>query len=269
MDPNRLKGKNILITGAAGGMGAANAENFAGQGANICVGDLDFENAQKVAKGINAAGNGKAIAVKMDVTKREDNAAAVAATVEAFGSINVGVFNAGLNKPRFFMDIDEDNWDMIMNVNTKAMWLGMQETARQMIKQGPMEDHPYKIINVGSIASRKPLVDVTVYCTSKYGCLALTHCGAVALGEHNITVNGYAPGVVVTPLWDQLDKDLVEIGFKERAGQAYEDISENELVIKRVSYPKDIVGTASFLASNDSDYMTGQMIHIDGGWCIQ
>jgi NAD(P)-dependent dehydrogenase (short-subunit alcohol dehydrogenase family) len=91
----------------------------------------------------------------------------------------------------------------------------MQETARQMIAQGPM-DEPYKIINVGSIASRKPLVDVTVYCTSKYGCLALTHCGAVALAEHNITVNGYAPGVVVTPLWEQLDKDLVEIGFKER-----------------------------------------------------
>ena len=269
MDRNRLKGKNILITGAARGMGAANAICFAEQGANVCVGDLDLDEAMKVADQINADGNGKAIAVKMDVTSRADNAAAVATTVEAFGSINVGLFNAGLNKPRFFMDIDEDNWDMIMNVNTKAMWLGMQETARQMIAQGPMEDHPYKIINVGSIASRKPLVDVTVYCTSKYGCLALTHCGAVALGEHNITVNGYAPGVVVTPLWEQLDKDLVEIGFKQRAGQAYEDIANNELVIKRVSYPNDITGTASFLVSDDSDYMTGQMIHIDGGWCIQ
>tara|TARA_B100001093_G_scaffold395881_1_gene382859 strand:- start:507 stop:719 length:213 start_codon:yes stop_codon:yes gene_type:complete len=67
---------------------------------------------------------------------------------------------------------------------------------------------------VGSIASRKPLVDVTVYCISKYGCLALTHCAAVALAEHNSTVNGYAPGVVFSPLWEQLDKDLVEIGFK-------------------------------------------------------
>jgi meso-butanediol dehydrogenase/(S,S)-butanediol dehydrogenase/diacetyl reductase len=250
-------------------MGEANAVNFAAQGANVCIGDLDLDAAQKVADTINAANNGKAIAVKMDVTKREDNKAAVAATVSAFGSINIGVFNAGLNKPRFFMDIDEDNWDMIMNVNTKAMWLGMQETAAQMIAQGPMADHPYKLINVGSIASRVPLVDVTVYCTSKYGCLALTHCGALGLAEHNITVNGYAPGVVDTPLWEQLDKDLVEIGFKEKAGQAFDDIVENELVIKRVSYPKDIVGTASFLASDDSDYMTGQMIHIDGGWCIQ
>ena len=265
MDPNRLTGKNILITGAARGMGEANARAFAAQGANVCLGDLDGETAQQVADAINAAGSGRAIAVTMDVTRREDNAAAVAATVEAFGSINVGLFNAGLNKPRFFMDIDEDNWDMIMNVNTKAMWLGMQETARQMIAQGP-QDKPYKLINVGSIASRKPLVDVTVYCTSKYGCLALTECGALGLAEHNITVNGYAPGVVVTPLWEQLDKDLVEIGFKEREGQAYEDIVASNLVIKRVSYPEDITGTASFLASDDSDYMTGQMISIDGGW---
>ena len=73
----------------------------------------------------------------------------------------------------------------------------------------------------------------------------------------------------MTPLWEQLDKDLVEIGFKEREGQAYEDIVNDALVIKRVSYPKDVQGTAAFLASSDSDYMTGQMIHIDGGWCIQ
>ena len=268
MDPNRLKGKNILITGAARGMGAANAECFAAQGANVCLGDLDLDAAEEVAARINSAGNGAAIARRMDVTRREDNAAGVAAVVEEWGEINVAMFNAGLNKPRFFMDIDEDNWDLIMNVNTRAMWLGMQETARQMIAQGK-RDYPYKLINVGSIASRKPLVDVTVYCTSKYGCLALTHCGAIGLSEHNITVNGYAPGVVVTPLWEQLDKDLVDIGFKQKKGQAYEDIVRDALQIKRVSYPDDVTGTAAFLASPDSDYMTGQMIHIDGGWCIQ
>ena len=267
MDPDRLKGKNILITGAARGMGAANAEHFAEQGANVCLGDVDLGEAEKVAARINERGNGRAIAVEMDVTRRDANAAAVAATVDAFGMINVGLFNAGLNKPRFFMDIDEDNWDFIMDVNTKGMWLGMQETARQMIAQGPQE-HPYKLICVGSVASRKPLVDVTVYCTSKYGVLALTHCGAVALAEHNITVNGYAPGVVKTPLWEQLDKDLVEIGFKEREGQAFEDLADI-LALKKVSTPDDVRGTAAFLVSDDSDYMTGQMIHIDGGWVIQ
>ena len=268
MDRERLKGKNILITGAARGMGATNAEHFAEQGANVCLADVEQDAAQEVADGINGKKGGRAIAVRCDVTSREDNAAAVAAVVEAWGEINVGVFNAGLNKPRFFMDIDEDNWDLIMGVNTKAMWLGMQETARRMIAQGK-RDYPYKIITVGSIASRKPLVDVTVYCTSKYGVLALTHCGAIALAEHGITVNGYAPGVVVTPLWEQLDKDLVEIGFKEKEGQAYEDIVRDALQIKRVSVPDDVKGTAAFLASDASDYMTGQMLHIDGGWCIQ
>ena len=268
MDRERLKGKNILITGAARGMGATNAEHFAEQGANVCLADVEQDAAQEVADGINGKNGGRAIAVRCDVTSRQDNTAAVEAVAEAWGEINVGVFNAGLNKPRFFMDIDEDNWDLIMGVNTKAMWLGMQETARRMIAQG-RRDYPYKIITVGSIASRKPLIDVTVYCTSKYGVLALTHCGAIALAEHGITVNGYAPGVVVTPLWEQLDKDLVDIGFKQKEGQAYEDIVRDALQIKRVSYPDDVKGTAAYLASEASDYMTGQMLHIDGGWCIQ
>ena len=114
MDAKRLAGKNILITGAARGMGATNAEHFAELGANVCIGDIDEDLARNVADKINSKGNGKAIAIKMDVTKREDNAKAVAATVDAFGMINIGLFNAGLNKPRFFMDIDEDNWDMII-----------------------------------------------------------------------------------------------------------------------------------------------------------
>ena len=97
-----------------------------------------------MAERINAAGNGQAVAVRMDVTSREDNAAAVAKTVESFGSINVALLNAGVNKPRMFMDIDEDNWDMIMNINAKGVLLGMQEAARQMIAQGPMDDHPVR-----------------------------------------------------------------------------------------------------------------------------
>lgn len=114
MDPNRLKGKNILITGAAQGMGAANAEYFAAQGANVCLGDVNVDGVQEIAERINNAGNGEAVAVKLDVTSRADNAAAVAKTVEAFGSINVALMNAGINKPRMFMDIDEENWDMII-----------------------------------------------------------------------------------------------------------------------------------------------------------
>ncbi|MDQ0317813.1 SDR family NAD(P)-dependent oxidoreductase [Amorphus orientalis] len=269
MDPNRLKGKNILITGAAQGMGAANAEYFAAQGANVCLGDINVDGVNDVAKRINAAGNGKAIAVKLDVTKRDQNRAAVEATAEEFGSINVALMNAGINKPRMFMDIDEDNWDAIMNINAKGMLLGMQESARKMIDQGPMEDHPYKIINVGSIVSRTAFLDVIPYSCSKYCALALIIGGAKALWQHKITVNGYGPGVVKTELWAQLDKDLVEIGMFEEEGQSMDHLAQTMILMKELSTPDDVKGTAAFLASDESDYMTGQLIMIDGGMIMQ
>ncbi len=269
LDAERLAGKNILITGAAQGMGAANAQYFARQGANLCIGDINLAGVQEVAERINAAGGGRCVAVQMDVTRRQDNAAAVAATVEAFGSINVALLNAGVNKPRMFMDIDEDNWDMIMNINAKGVLLGMQEAARQMIAQGPMEKHPYKIIPVGSIVSRTAFIDVVPYCCSKYAVLALIIGGAKALWEHRITVNGYGPGVVNTELWEQLDKDLVEIGMFEEQGQSMNHIAETMILMKQISTPDDVKGTAAFLCSNESDYMTGQLIMIDGGMIMQ
>ncbi|MDP2737499.1 MAG: SDR family oxidoreductase [Pseudorhodobacter sp.] len=269
MDPNRLNGKNILITGAAQGMGATNAEYFAAQGANVCLGDVNEAGVTAVAERINAAGNGKAIAIRMDVTKRQDNADAVAACVAAFGSINVALLNAGINKPRMFMDIDEENWDQIMNINAKGQLLGMQEATRQMIAQGPVADHPYKIINVGSIVSRTAFLDVIPYSCSKYCSLALIIGGAKALWEHKITVNGYAPGVVRTELWEQLDKDLVKIGMFKEEGQSMDHLARTMITMKRYSYPDDVKGTAAFLVSDESDYMTGQLIMIDGGMIMQ
>ncbi|WP_428647962.1 SDR family NAD(P)-dependent oxidoreductase [Roseibium sp.] len=269
MDPNRLKGKNILITGAAQGMGAANAEYFAAQGANVALGDINVDGVNEVANRINAAGNGKAIAMRLDVTKRADHTAAVNATAEAFGSINIMLNNAGVNKPKMFLDIDEENWDFIMNINAKGMLFGMQEAAKKMIEQGPMEDHPYKIINVGSIVSRTAFLDVVPYSCSKYCTLAMIIGGAKALWQHKITVNGYGPGVVKTELWEQLDKDLVEIGMFEEEGQSMDHLAQTMILMKQLSTPDDVKGTAAFLCSDESDYMTGQLIMIDGGMIMQ
>jgi len=158
---NRLNGKNALITGAAQGMGAAVAEEYARHGARVCLGDINIDGCNDVVERIRAAG-GEAIAVKLDVTSRADHAAAVAATVKAFGGINVTVQNAGINKPLMFLDITEENWRNIMDVNALGVLLGMQEAARQMIKQG-RENGPYKIINVGSILSRQAFDDVVPY----------------------------------------------------------------------------------------------------------
>ena len=263
----RLAGKHALITGAAQGMGAAIAEHYAAQGAKVCLGDINLEGCREVADRIRANG-GEATAVKLDVTSRADMKAAVEETVAAFGSINVMLNNAGINKPMMFLDVTEDNWDQIMRVNALGVLFGMQEAAKAMIAQG-RDNGPYKIINVGSILSRQAFDDVVPYSCSKHAVLAMINGGAKALVEHNITVNGYGPGVVRTELWEQLDKDLVAIGKFEREGESMDSLAENMILMKRYSYPEDVIGTASFLASPESDYMTGQLLMIDGGMVIQ
>ncbi len=267
MDRTRLAGKHALITGGAQGMGAAIGEYYAAQGAKVCLGDINLDGCQEVADRINASG-GEAIAVRLDVTEREQMAAAVQATAEAFGSINVMLNNAGINKPLMFLDITEDNFRRIMDVNALGVLIGMQEAAKQMIQQGK-KDFPYKIINVGSILSRQAFDDVVPYACSKHAVLAMINGGAKALVEHNITVNGYGPGVVRTELWEQLDKDLVAIGKFEKEGQSMDQLAEDMILMKRYSYPEDVVGTAAFLASSESDYMTGQLFMIDGGMIMQ
>jgi len=267
MDKTRLAGKNVLITGGAQGMGAAIGEYYAAQGANICLGDVNLAGCEEVAARIKAAG-GKAVAVSLDVTQRDQMAAAVQATVDAFGSINVMLNNAGINKPLMFLDVTEENFRKIMDVNALGVLIGMQEAAKQMIKQGK-ENGPYKIINVGSILSRQAFDDVVPYACSKHAVLAMINGGAKALVDHNITVNGYGPGVVRTELWEQLDKDLVAIGKFEKEGQSMDQLAENMILMKRYSYPEDVVGSAAFLASSESDYMTGQLFMVDGGMIMQ
>lgn len=267
MDKTRLKGKNCLITGAARGIGAAVAEHYAAQGAKVCVADINIEGCQEVVSRIKDNG-GEAIAVSLDVTSREQMKAAVQATVDAFGSLNVMLNNAGINKPLMFLDITEENWRQIMDVNGWGCLVGMQEAAKQMIAQGK-DNGPYKIINVGSILSRQAFDDVVPYSCSKHAVQAMINGGAKALVDHNITVNGYGPGVVRTELWEQLDKDLVAIGKFEKQGQSMDELAEKMILMKRYSYPEDIVGTASFLASSESDYMTGQLLMIDGGIVLQ
>lgn len=267
MDKSRLAGKHALITGGAQGMGAAIGEYYAAQGAKVCLGDVNLAGCEEVAARINAAG-GEAIAVKLDVTQRDQISAAVQATVDAFGSINVMLNNAGINKPLMFLDVTEENFRKIMDVNALGVLIGMQEAAKQMIKQGK-ENGPYKIINVGSILSRQAFDDVVPYACSKHAVLAMINGGAKALVQHNITVNGYGPGVVRTELWEQLDKDLVAIGKFEKEGQSMDQLAEDMILMKRYSYPEDVVGSAAFLASAESDYMTGQLFMIDGGMIMQ
>jgi meso-butanediol dehydrogenase / (S,S)-butanediol dehydrogenase / diacetyl reductase len=260
----RVSGRSCIVTGAAQGIGRAIAEALLEEGASVCFADI---NGDKIAEVGNANrityGDNKVTYAQVDVTDRTAVRAMIDHTVATFGKLDVKFNNAGVNKPMNFMDVTEDNWNFIMGVNGLGCMIGMQEAARQMIAQGTGG----KIINTASIASRQGFDNVAPYCASKFAVVALTQSGARDLAKHNITVTGFAPGVVATEMWEQVDQDLMEIGAAERPGQAMEEFS-SEILRGRVAKPQDIIGTTTFLAAPESDYMTGQIVMIDGGMTL-
>lgn len=258
----RLHGKSVVVTGGAQGIGRGIALRLAEEGASVTVGDLNLKGAQETASVIESAG-GRANAVEVDVVDREAVRAMLDTAGEAFGGVDVVFNNAGFNQPMPFLEVSRDNWDAVVGVNGWGVLLGTQEAAKKMIAQGGGG----KIINTASIASRQGYASFVSYSASKFAVVAITQAGARALASHDITVNAFAPGVVDTPLWEQLDRDLMDIGDAERPGQAFEEFSSG-ILRGRAATPADIAGTAVFLASSDSDYMTGQVVMIDGGMVL-
>jgi meso-butanediol dehydrogenase/(S,S)-butanediol dehydrogenase/diacetyl reductase len=262
----RVCDRVCIVTGAAQGIGRAIGEALLDEGAKVCFADINAEKAAEVADVNRSRLSGQAGNVtshQVDVTCREQVRVMIAKTVETFGRLDVKFNNAGVNRPMNFMDVTEDNWNFIMGVNGLGCMIGMQEAARQMIAQGDGG----KIINTASIASRQGFDNVAPYCASKFAVVSLTQSGARDLAKHDITVTGFAPGVVATEMWEQVDQDLMAIGAADRPGQAMEEFS-SDILKGRVATPHDITGTTTFLASRDSDYMTGQIVMIDGGMTL-
>jgi meso-butanediol dehydrogenase/(S,S)-butanediol dehydrogenase/diacetyl reductase len=261
-----MSGRSCIVTGAAQGIGRAIGEALLAEGADVCFADLNAEKLVEVEAANQeraGAAGGKVATAVVDVTERDQVQAMIAHTVEKFGKLDVKFNNAGVNKPMNFLDVTEDNWNFIMKINGLGVLIGVQEAAKQMIAQGTGG----KIINTASIAGRQGFDNVAPYCASKFAVVSLTQSAARDLAQHNITVTGFAPGVVHTELWETLDKDLMEIGASERPGQAMEEFSEG-ILRGRVATPADITGTTTYLASPASDYMTGQIVMIDGGMTL-
>jgi meso-butanediol dehydrogenase/(S,S)-butanediol dehydrogenase/diacetyl reductase len=259
----RLAGRNIIVTGSGRGIGLAIADALVVEGGNVAYVDRDpvvHEAVKGVADRTHGKAAGKAISIIADVTSRTQVAEAVARTAREFGSLNIMFNNAGINRPLNFMDVTDENWELIMKVNAYSVLVGTQEAARQMIAQGKGG----KIINTASVASRQGYGNMAPYSASKAAVLSLTQAAARSLAPHNITVNGFAPAVVLTPLWEQLDKDLVNIGTSKKAGEAI-DMFTVGILRGRPATPADLTGTTTFLASSDSDYITAQTIMVDGG----
>ncbi len=255
----RLAGRTVLVTGAGSGIGAALCRGMADEGAAVVVTDRDEPGAAAVAESIRDGG-GRALALRLDVTSRAETRAAIERAGTEFGQLDVMFNNAGFNEPQKFLDITEEVWDRIMRVNAFGVVVGSQEAARQFIRQGSGG----KIVNTASIAGRQGFPSFAPYSASKAAVISLTQAGARALAEHRITVNAFAPGVVRTPLWDKLDRDLTEIG----EGDAGFASMSSGIILGRPAEPADIVPTAVFLAGPDSDYITGQVIAIDGGMVL-
>lgn len=255
----RVQDKVVIVTGGAGGIGSAACTAIAAEGGKIVVADLDSSAAESVAAEIRADG-GIATSVGVDVTDRTQVQAMVRTAVEEFGALNVIFNNAGMNRPRSFMDVDEANFDEIVRVNTWGVILCTQEAARQMIAQGSGG----KIINTGSIASRQGYWEFVPYCVAKFGTLAVTQATARGLVEHGITVNAFAPGVVDTPMWIGLNEDIRAINDRSADADPMAEFATNTL-IGRPATPAELAPFLVYLASAESDYMTGQMYMVDGG----
>lgn len=259
---NGIKGKSIIVTGGAQGLGEGIIRRLADEGARIVVADINGPKAETVAADLKEEGH-EAIAVKVDVAERAEVKAMVAQTVEAFGGVDVLFNNAGFNRPVPFFEVDEANFNSIVRVNTLGVLIGMQEVGKQMIAQG----RGGKIINTASVVGRQGNPEFAPYCVSKAGVISLTQAGAREMAKHKITVNGIAPGVVVTPLWDGLEQDMIDKGVIKKKGEFIESFSA-DILVGYPAKPSDLAGITAFLASSESDYITGQIIMCEGGMIL-
>lgn len=253
----RLRGSRAYITGGASGLGAASAALFAAEGATVVIADQPGaeERAAQVVESILQAG-GKAHFVPCDVTSLEQTTAAVAQARELLGGIDVVLTSAGVashpNHPieTSVLDTTPEHWDFVLGVNLTGTLYSTQCTARVMIEQGTGGS----IITIASVAAKRP--SKGAYSVSKAGVWMLTRALSLELGQHGIRVNAIGPGVIDTPM-------VAEIAADDHA--AWRSTQEASLPLGRLGQPIDVARTALFLASEDSSYFTGSLLHPDGG----
>jgi len=246
----RLKDKVVIVTGAGQGIGKGIALSLAKEGAKVVVSDIT-EKTNEVVKEIQDSG-GEAIAAKLDVTNPKDAEGVAKLAIEKFGRIDILVNNAGIYPMKSFPELTEQEWDKVLSINLKGTFNCTKAVVPKMIEQ-----KSGNIINIASIAGAVIGYQTLVhYSASKAGVLGFTRSAALDLAQYKIRVNAIAPGAVNTP------------GTKSVGEEAMKQV-EQTIPLKRLGQPEDIANLVVFLASEDSSYITGQMIVIDGGLTIQ
>jgi NAD(P)-dependent dehydrogenase (short-subunit alcohol dehydrogenase family) len=251
----KLKGKTAVITGAAGGIGRAIAQRYAEEGATVVVTDRNRDRASGVAAEI---GHG-AYAVALDVTSEPSIAAMIDQVDRLSHAIDILVNNAAVFDMAPVLEVTRASYDLLFDVNVKGLFFTLQAVAAHMVKRGGGG----KIINISSQAGRRGEALVSLYCATKAAVISLTQSAGLDLIKHRINVNGIAPGVVDTPMWDRVDALFARyesrpIGEKKRVvGEA--------VPYGRMGIPDEQTGAAVFLASSDADYVVAQTLNVDGG----
>jgi D-sorbitol dehydrogenase (acceptor) len=255
MSARKLEGKVAIVTGGARGIGEAISGRFVAEGARVAVADVDLGAAQATARALGEA----AFPLHLDVTSQDSIDAAVRATVERAGGVDILVNNAAVFDLAPILEITPGSFDRVFAVNVKGLLFMLQAAARQMVKQG----RGGKVINLASQAGRRGEPLVAVYCASKAAVISLTQSAGLALIGSRINVNGISPGVVDTPMWDQVDALFAR--FERRPVGEKKRLVGEGVPFGRMGLPADHAGAAVFLASSDSDYVVAQTLNVDGG----
>ncbi|MFO8010883.1 MAG: SDR family oxidoreductase [Dehalococcoidia bacterium] len=256
-----LSEKGAIVTGAGTGIGQAISLRLAEAGAKIMVTDIDMNAASQTVEMIENAGN-KALAFKADASSKADASRVSMAAVEHFGSVDIMVNNAGIYPMSPVMDIGKSLWETVIALNLKGSFFFAQAAAEEMIKAG----HGGKIINLASVDGLSPSGFVAPYNASKGGVIMLTRAMALELATYGITVNSVAPGGIVTPGTMQTSEQLQQITGKTLE-QLILDTSQR-MPLGRMGEPDEVARVVLFLASGASDYITGEVVVIDGGYLL-
>ncbi|TCP29202.1 NAD(P)-dependent dehydrogenase (short-subunit alcohol dehydrogenase family) [Scopulibacillus darangshiensis] len=244
----RMDGKVAIITGAANGQGAAEAVLFAKEGGKVVATDIQEEAVQQLVDDINADG-GEAIAITHNVASEKEWRRVVAKAAETFGKVDVLVNNAGVSEPKTLLNITMEQWQRVMDINLTGCVLGMKYTIPEMQKAGGGS-----VINISSIGGLVGMAGTSPYTAAKGALRSLSKAAAVEYAKQNVRVNSVHPGIIVTP--------MIEEHFDDQAKQYYTSLTQ----LPRLGKPEDIAYGVLYLASDESSFMTGSEMVIDGGW---
>ncbi len=252
----RLNGKSAIITGSARGIGRAFAEAYVREGATaVAIADIDFDRASATAAEIGPA----AYAVRIDVSSQDSIEAAVSACVERAGGIDILVNNAAIFDLAPIVEITRKSYQRVFDINVGGCLFTLQAVAKQMIAQG----RGGKIINMASQAGRRGEALVGVYCASKAAVISITQSAGLDLIKHGINVNGIAPGVVGSEMWDEVDALFAK--YENRPLGEKKKLVGEAVPFGRMGRAEDLAGMAVFLASAEAEYIVAQTYNVDGG----